>query len=223
MIQKPYSVRRKSAPVHFRRPRQERSRQRFDAILDAAADLLETLEPEEVSIYTLAEQVQMSPPSIYHFFPDANWVFVALAERIYDRFLAGFDEPPAGTIRSWQELQGSRFGEARAFFNSNGAARRLLLGSGLSSAIRVRDLEIDRELSKRSVDEMAALFILPEIPDLVDRITEMMVMSDALWSLSVYRSGTITDEMAEQARRARESYARTFLPEYLPLRGAAAE
>lgn len=222
MIQKPYSARGKNAPS-MRRPRQERSRQRFEAILDAAAELLESLEPEDISIYTLAEQVKMSPPSIYHFFPDANWVFVALAERIYERFLAGFDEPAPGNIASWQDLLRVRFEESRLYYNSNGAARRLLLGSGLSSAIRVRDLEIDRELSTRAVDGMEALFILPEIPDLVDRITEMMVLSDALWSLSVYRTGYITDEMAEQARRARESYARTFFPEYLPLRPVAGQ
>ena len=47
---------------------------------------------------------------------------------------------------------------------------------------------------------------------------EVIVINDAIWSLSIHRHGHITDEMEEQARRARIAYSRTFLPEYLPLR-----
>lgn len=59
---------------------------------------------------------------------------------------------------------------------------------------------------------------MPELPDLVERFSELILISDALWALSVYRHGHITDASEEQARRAREAYARTFLPEYLKLR-----
>lgn len=54
--------------------------------------------------------------------------------------------------------------------------------------------------------------------DLHDRLVEVIVINDAIWSLSIHRHGHITDEMEEQARRARIAYSRTFLPEYLPLR-----
>ena len=202
----------------YRKPRQERSKIRFEAILDAAAELLETMEPEDVSIYTLSEKADISPTSIYHFFPDANWAFVALAERYYEYFLKGLEQPITFEFNTWQDLQSARFEDAQAFFNENGAARRLLLGSGLSIDIRLRDLEIDRVLAQKTVDQWCHYFVMPEIPKLVDRITEMMIMSDALWSLSVHRWGYITDEMAEQAGRARIAYGRTFLPEYLPLR-----
>lgn len=202
----------------FRRPRQERSRQRFGAILDSAARLLETLEPDQISIYSLAEAADMSPASIYHFFKDSTQAFQALAERYHEQFVEAFDHPPAAPFQTWQELQQLRFEEGRDFYNRNTPARRLLLGSGMSATIRARDLEIDRQLAERQSDELRHFFTLPEMPDLVQRLTEQVVISDAIWTLSVHRHGTITDEMYEQSRRAREAFGRTFLPEYLPRR-----
>jgi AcrR family transcriptional regulator len=191
---------------------------RFEAILDSAERLLAEFEAEDISVYTLAEDAQISPPSIYQFFSDANQVFIALSERIHGQFVSAFDRPPHGEFGTWQELLSLRFKEGRDFYNSHAAARRLLLGSGLSAAIRARDLQIDRQLAVNSVEEIQRYFIFPDIPDLVERFTELLVINDALWALSVHRHGTITDGYEEQARRAREAYVRTFLPEYLPAR-----
>ena len=202
----------------IRRPRQKRSQQRFEAILDSAARLLETLEPEQVSVYTLAEEAGLSPPSIYHFFPDAGQVFVALAERYYKEFVDLLDVPLPPNLMTWQQHTAMRFSMGRAHYNVSPAARRLLLGSGLSSTIRARDLENDRVMAQRSVTELCALFELTASADLVERFTELLVINDAIWTLSVHRHGVITDLYEEQARRAREAYARTFMPEYLAQR-----
>lgn len=202
----------------IRRPRQKRSQQRFEAILDAAERLLQTCEPAAVSVYALADEAQMSPPSIYHFFSDADQVLLALAERIQAEFVALLDTPPPTRFSTWQELSASRFEQGRQAYNSNIAARRLLLGSGMSAAIRARDLETDRQVAIRSYAEFQRYFLLPDTPEMVDRFTELLVVNDALWALSVHRHGIITDAFEEQARRARVAYARTFLPEYLPMR-----
>ncbi|WP_143004817.1 TetR/AcrR family transcriptional regulator [Novosphingobium aromaticivorans] len=202
----------------FRRPRQKRSQQRFEAILDSAERLLERLEPDEISVYTLAEDAGISPPSIYQFFADAGQVFIALSERIHAHIVAGYNRSYHGPFSTWQELMSIRFGEARDYYNSHAAARRLLLGSGLSATIRARDLQIDRQLAIRSLEEFGQHFQVPDLPELVERFTELLVINDAMWTLSVHRHDCITDAYEEQARRAREAYTRTFLPEYLPVR-----
>lgn len=191
---------------------------RFEAILDSAERLLGMLKPDEVSVYTIAEEARISPPSIYQFFSDSSQIFIALAERIHAGFVDGFDALPVGEFRSWQELLSLRFRDARSYYNSHPAARRLLLGSGLSAEIRARDLQIDRQVAERSIDELQRLFFFPDLPEMVERFTELLVINDALWALSVHRHGIITDAYDEQARRAREAYCRTFLPEYLPMR-----
>lgn len=212
---------RRKAPM--RRPRQKRSQQRFEAILDSAERLLERFEPDEISVYTLAEDALISPPSIYQFFADAGQVFIALSERIHARIVVGYERGDPGPFETWQELLAVRFGEARTFYNNDAAARRLLLGSGLSATIRARDLEVDRQLAIRCIEEFQQRFYVPELPDLVERFTELLVINDALWTLSVHRHDMITDAYEEQARRAREAYTRTFLPEYLPVRHRSAK
>ncbi|WP_421854341.1 TetR/AcrR family transcriptional regulator [Novosphingobium sp.] len=204
-----------------RLPRQKRSQQRFEAILDSADRLLETLEPAQISIYTLAEEAGLSAPSIYHFFPDAGQIFVALAERYTREFVALLDKPLPPGIQSWQDYMSARYAHGRDHYNAHAAARRLLLGSGLSATIRARDLENDRVLAERSMAELSQLFEIAPSAELIERFTELLVINDAIWTLSVHRHGTITDAYEEQARRAREAYARTFLPECLPLRISA--
>lgn len=205
----------------IRRPRQKRSQQRFEAILDSADRLLETLEPAQISIYTLAEEAGLSAPSIYHFFPDAGQVFVALAERYVRQFVDLLDKPLPPGITTWQAFLAARYGHGRDHYNAHGAARRLLLGSGLSATIRARDLENDSVLAERSMAEFCQLFDIAPSAELVERFTELLVINDAIWTLSVHRHGTITDAYDKQARIASEAYCRTFLPEHLPLRAAA--
>lgn len=222
MINKQKPMREAALQPGIRYPRQKRSQLRFDAILASAEQLLEQMEPDAISIYTIAEASGLSPPSIYHFFSDTNQVFIALAELILERFLTVFVNPPQGPCGTRQELLATRFREGRDYYNGYAPARRLLLGSGLSAAFRARDLEVNRLLALRSIEEMNHYFIMPDTPELVERFTEMLVINDALWALSVHRHGVITDAFEEQASRAREAFCRTFLPEYLPVRPEAA-
>ena len=201
-----------------RRPRQQRSLARFETLLRTAESLLQDLEPSEVSIYTLAKAANMPPASVYHLFPEISSVFLALAEQILERFLKILDHPPSASFSTWQELMAIRFGEARSFYNACSPAQKLFFGSGYSAEIRSRDLEANRKLALRSLDEVQTYFQLPDLPELPERFGELIAISDALWSLSVHRHGYVTDACEEQARRAREAFARTFLPEYLTRR-----
>jgi AcrR family transcriptional regulator len=68
-------------PAGTREPRQERGRRRIDAILDAAAALIGEVGAEAVTVQALAARAGASKGSMYHFFPDRESVFLALAER----------------------------------------------------------------------------------------------------------------------------------------------
>ena len=205
--------------AEIRRPAQKRSRARFEAILDGAERLLETLPPSAISIHAIAADVGISPPSIYHFFPEPNLVFSALAERYLKRFEAGVLTEVPQNVDCWQDLQTLQYRAGQKWFNDHPAARQVLLeGPAWSSDIRLQDLDSNFVTAGRSIELMTQMFVMPEIPDLHDRLVEVIVINDAIWSLSIHRHGLITDEMEEQARRARIAYSRTFLPEYLPLR-----
>lgn len=209
---------RNESSLAFRRPQQQRGRERFEAILDATDRLLIENEPGQLSIYVIAEEAGIAPPSIYHFFPDLDCVYLALAERLHEQFVSNIGEPPDDAKQSWQALNVYRFGVARDLYNSTPSARKLLLGSGISAALIARDKEFDRRFAELGVEELNQLFYIPDDPNLVDRIMELLVINDALWALSVHRHGFITDELEDKARRARFAYARTFLPEYVERR-----
>lgn len=204
--------------AQIRRPRQQRSRERFEAILDAAERLLRDRDPHEVSIYTIAEEADMSPPSIYHFFPDGNHVFTALAERYFDMFLSGLESIEGKRFDDWQALVEFRYALSRRFFNNNVAARKVLLGAAATWAIRTRDIDINRRLARGAIVELDRFFILPKVPGLVDRITETIIMNDAVWALYDHRFGHLPDDQEIFARRARLGHMRTYLPEYLAAR-----
>ena len=201
--------------LQIRRPTQERGRQKFESILDAADRLLVNRDPSDISIYDLAGELETSPPSIYHFFPDISLVFVGLAERYIqemEQMPLGVDKPVAG----WQEIFDIPFERVRVIYESRAPVRKILLGPGLSYEILNRDLATSVVNAGRFLELMARNFDMPSIPNLLDRLVEMIRVNDAMWMLSIYRHGSITDEGAELARRARTAYLRTVLPEYLP-------
>lgn len=205
----------------IRRPTQQRSRVRFEAILDAAERLLDSAEPTAISIHAIAAEAGIAPPSIYHFFPEPRLVFSALAERYLKQFEERVLTDVPDRFESWQELQTLQYRSGQRWFNAHPAARKVLLGGpAWSTDIRSQDLDSNYVMADRSIVLMAQHFLLPEIPDLLDRLVEVILINDAIWSLSIHRHGLITDAMEEQSRRARIAYSRTFLPEYLPLRTA---
>jgi AcrR family transcriptional regulator len=203
--------------LQIRRPTQRRGQQKFKAILDVADKMLVSRDPADISIYDLAAALKTSPPSIYHFFPDVSLVFVGLAER----YIAELERMPLGgdtPVERWQELFDIPFERVRILFETRPSVRKLLLGPGLSYEILDRDLATSVVNAGRLVKMMERHFEMPSIPNLIDRFVEVIRINDAIWMLSIYRHGTITDEAAEFARRARISYLRTMLPEYLPRR-----
>jgi AcrR family transcriptional regulator len=209
--------------IAFRRPSQKRSRVRFETILDSAEHLLDKLPPAAISIPAISAHSGIPAASIYHFFPEPQLIFSALAERYLKRFEERVLTVVPKDIVSWQDLQTHQYRDAQIWFNAHPAARKILLGGPAFTAdIQSLDLDSNTVVAGRGIELMSAMFGMPDIPNLRDRLVEVIAINDAIWSLSVHRYGYITDGMAEQARRARIAYSRTFLPEYLPVRQGAA-
>ncbi|HEY4306052.1 MAG TPA: TetR/AcrR family transcriptional regulator [Gemmatimonadaceae bacterium] len=70
------------SPTPNRRPRQQRGRERVDAILDATASMIAVDGLSSVTIHKIAQRSGTAIGSMYHFFPDVSAVVQALAERI---------------------------------------------------------------------------------------------------------------------------------------------
>src|SRR5271170_7255277 len=88
-----------------RRPSQQRSRLRFEMLLDAADALLSDKETTDVGLYDIAGAANVPPASVYHLFPTKEAAFVALAERYLSGLTVRVNQPaPIGELRRWQDL-----------------------------------------------------------------------------------------------------------------------
>ncbi|WP_394552130.1 TetR/AcrR family transcriptional regulator [Agromyces sp. MMS24-JH15] len=69
-------------------PTQRRSTQRLDALLDAAAELVDEIGFERLTTQMVAERAAASIGTVYRYFPDRVAVLHALRERSVERFRA---------------------------------------------------------------------------------------------------------------------------------------
>ncbi len=70
--------------VQRRRPTQERSKKRYDAILMAAKDLIAERGSAQLKIQDIALKAKVAPASIYQYFPSKNAITLALAQHTFD-------------------------------------------------------------------------------------------------------------------------------------------
>lgn len=202
------------ATMEIRRPTQKRGRLKFEAILDCAEQLLLSRDPNEIGVYDIASALSTTPQTVYHFFPEASLIFVALAERYLAR-LQEMPTPSSPPGTNWPELLDLFTSRTLNILRSSDAVPKVLLGVGYSTEIRKRDMENNRVMADRILEMFKATYVMPAVPELLDRFVEMVAISDAIWTLYVCRDGSITEAAERLASRARTSYLRTVLPEFL--------
>src|SRR5678816_1725296 len=76
----------RDAPSHQarREPRQQRSRQTVDAVLDAVSLVLKRHGPDAVTTNRITETAGVSIGSLYQYFPDKQAIYSALHQRHVD-------------------------------------------------------------------------------------------------------------------------------------------
>lgn len=213
---------RPTSPTEARQPAQERSRQRFSDLLDAARDLLSEGEFDGIGLYDIAAKAKVPPGSVYHFFPTKEAAFVALARRYLDEMRAYIEQPGRrGGGETWGDMITERFDLAVEFYNANLAFRKLFLGGTVVSAIRKEDTDHVASVAEISFRWLDQHFVMPYLPNHNLKFSALIAIHDGIWMTSYARHGVITGEFAEEARRAGLAYCRTFLPDVLPRRPPA--
>ena len=81
-----------------RRPSQERSRERFERIVAAAADLIAERGIEPITMTDIANAAGLAVPALYRYFPNRQAIVRELAQRTFDAD-AEFSEEVAGIAR----------------------------------------------------------------------------------------------------------------------------
>jgi AcrR family transcriptional regulator len=170
-----------------KRPLQERSRQRLERILDAAASVFADWGYEAATMEAIAARAETSIGSVYQFFPNKVAVFDAVAARYLERSRALFDamwETGAMEGRPWHELLDGFIDAFFAFHASDVGFRAVWHSLRLSPEFVAAGEKLNREFSKRAEGVLArdAPHLPPDKRKLVARMlvevtSSMLVVS----------------------------------------------
>jgi AcrR family transcriptional regulator len=224
---RPKSTHRKQRTADLQRARlepvQDRSRRRNDEILDAAAQLLETVNIEDLSHSDIAALAGMSKASVHYHFPTIASVQLALGRR-YDAECSAYLAriPLPGGDVSWQELMRHGAAHARDWFNARRPACETLLGPLMTRENRLAGIEYNTQIGATGLRGLRRRFEIPEQPHLEEVFAYNGEIIDLFWSRSYLTRGHIDDRALEESLRASLGYLRNFLPEFLPPRRKAA-
>jgi len=202
-----------------RRPSQQRSRLRYQMLLDAADALLRDRETTEVGLYDIAGAAKVPPASVYHLFPTKEAAFVALAER----YLIGLNTyivspAPSGQVQRWQDFVTLELHRAIDYYNDNEVMSKLFFGANVIRDVRILDVKNVAAASATTYDRMNAVFEMPYIYDADTKYAALIGIYDGIWMTSYARHGRITAEFTRETELAGLAYCETFLPAVIPLR-----
>jgi AcrR family transcriptional regulator len=207
------------AALTARKPAQQRSRLRFEALLDAANTLLAKNETTDVGLYDIAAAAGVPPASVYHLFPTKEAAFVALAERylvgLHEYIIRPFD---VSKVQRWRDLIVLEMYRAIEFYNQNPVMSKLFLGENVLPDVRMLDVRNVAAISSSSYDRMNVHFEMPYLHNPDIKFAVLIGIYDGIWMTSYARDGYIAEDFARETEMAAIAYCETFLPSVLPLR-----
>jgi AcrR family transcriptional regulator len=205
-----------------RAPQRARGRVRYENLLDAVDTLMADRDAGAVTIQDTALQADVPLASVYHYFPSNTALLVGLARRYLRDVEALLDTPlDHRALRQWSDICRWHVETARRFFIERPVAMKLLLGTDCGSQVRDTDREANNRLGHAGLATFQRHFVLPESPDLAERCSLAVTISDSILSVSYSRHRTVTEAMAEEAFRARVAYLRLYFPEHAQKRPTA--
>lgn len=197
-----------------KKPVQERSRRRFEGILDAAAEVFAEQGLEGATVDAIASRAGTSIGSLYQYFPDKRAIFFALAERVLERSRLVFDTlmPAVEAERPpWSELV-ERVVDGFAAMQRDPSLRAVWMNLQLYGEIVEADAALHEELILRTVDVFG--WYAPEMSP-ADRTRVATMTVDVVGAVlfmaalrDVGRSAEMLNEVKIVIRRYLEPYLR---------------
>lgn len=198
----------------WRMPQQARSRERFNRILDAAAELFVEIGYESVTTDEIAARANTSVGGLYRFFPDKLAVFHALL----DRYLNQLRELSAA-LQTSEMMQlpletyiGQLVDGFDQFATANSAFRTVFIQSRLISTT----VEMNRTFNQEIAQQLA-VFLGTRNPALEQNQRDLLAtvsveVASALDSLALSRDSTFQHKVLAETKKLLIAYLQQYLP-----------
>lgn len=193
-------------------PRQARSRERVQRILDAADEILATDGVEALTIRRLAQQAGVPVGSIYQFFSDKSSVIDALALHYMHEFETLMDELVATAIEAdWDDLADTVFDAFVEMYRGRPGYVALWRGRHLSPELMRADDANNALLSHGLRRIVVAQTGQPDDARLALGCEVAVHVGDALLQLAFRRDRRGDPAVIEEAKRLQRLYLQELL------------
>jgi AcrR family transcriptional regulator len=151
-------------------PRQDRSEQRFELILDTTAALIDEVGYGSLTTSLIAKRVGMSGPGIYRYFDGLQAIATALATRNLRRLLERAAELTSDTTLEWDQAMHGLVGVYCDMFRTEPGFRWLRLGDAIDRHL-IDDTETNRTVVARYMaDHFVERYDVYPRPDLLQHV-----------------------------------------------------
>lgn len=192
---------------------------RHEALLDATEELLRDRQTDDIGLYQIAEQANIPPASVYHFFPTKEAAFLALARRFIQGFSDIYKQPvDYAALTGWQELAKWHLQLAVDYYHQHPPSMKLFLGRYGGYETQRANAALNGDIARTSYHRLNTVFHMPTLRD-EERIFRVNIeIIDAILAISYVTHGVITEAYQDEAHRASVAYCRQYLPEMIDLR-----
>jgi len=162
------------------RPRQDRSAQRYELILDTTAALIDEVGYPAITMTLVAKRADMSGPGLYRYFDDLNGIAKALALRNVERFVEHANVALADPTLEYQDAMSSMVNIYSEMYRHEPGFRWLRLGDSVSRTLIDGTASNKAILAKYTADMFIKRYEVDYRPDLVATVEIIVEIADAL-------------------------------------------
>ena len=161
-------------------PRQDRSEQRFELILDTTAALIDEVGYGNLTTSLIAKRVGMSGPGIYRYFDGLQAIASALATRNLHRFLENATSILSDENVTWQEAMANAVDIYCEMHRTEPGFRWLRLGDAIDRHL-IDESDTNRKVVARMMAEVfISRYKVSPRDDLLEHVEIMVEIVDSL-------------------------------------------
>ncbi len=200
----------------WRIPQQARSRERFNQILDAAAELFAEVGYESVTADEIAARANTSVGGLYRFFPDKLAVFHALVDRYLNQLRELFTmlHTPETAQLPLEVYIGQVVDGFDRFVSANPPFRTVFIQSRLVST---ESFATDTAFNREIAQQLSSFFAVRN-PALDQQQRELLAtisveVASALEILSLTRDRTFQQQVLTETKKLLIAYLQAYFPD----------
>lgn len=199
-------------------PTQRRSSQRLDALLDAAAEIVDELGFERLTTQMVAERAGASIGTVYRYFPDRVAVVQALRERSIRRFRERVaDDMARAEIETWWDVVNVALEACAALYRDEPGFTVVHAGRRETA-----DGDVEPEFAHRMAQLIEAEFEVDgDAAELRFRLGVAIELGDALINRAFQRDAAGDERYLSEAKRLVRDYLAEHLGEVRAASNAA--